>query len=479
MKNVDEDLAEFCVNFAQKNGASYSECRFISTSEDGYILKNGIPESSILTTSKGVGIRVLANGGLSFLSINKLDDRKNIKSKIKEAIRLAKASSKTLKEPISLSKEKIIKDSWQLKPKIKFENIDPKEKMDYLIDIEKELKDIRNKLPSRLFQLSTSTEEKYFVSSEGAKIYSKIPRLGIFYSVLAAVGGKTEQRYYPAGESGGWEILKKWDFIKRISEESRNLIKIIKEAKSLQRENLDVVLSPELVGIAMHESCGHPSEADRIMGREGAQAGESYLNKEWLGKRIGSDAVTVVDDPKIKNSWGFYEYDDEGVPATRRFLIKDGLINDFLQNRETAVKFNKPSNAAARASAFDREPLIRMSTTFMLPGNFSFEEILEGIKKGVYIKTYTEWNIDDRRWNQKYVGSEAYLIENGELKGLAKRPVLEITTKGFFSSVDACSKEKDLDFIGGSCGKGDPMQGVPVWMGGPFIRLRGIQMSSG
>jgi TldD protein len=475
---IDKDLAEFCVNFALKNGASYSEARFVSTSEEGYILKNGIPESSVFTVSKGLGIRVLSNGGLSFLAINKFD-KENIKSKIKEAIKIAKVSSKSLKEPIELSKEKTFKDSWQVKPKIKLENVDPKEKMDYLFDVEKELKDIHSKLPSRLFQLTTDVEEKYFVNSEGTKIYSKVPRVGMFYSVIASANGNTEQRYFPTGESGGWEILKRWDFINKISREARALIKILNEAKSLPKENLDVVLSPELVGIAMHESSGHPAEADRIMGREGAQAGESYLTKEWLGKRIGSDVVTVVDDPTTKNSWGFYEYDDEGVKAQRRFLIKDGIINDFLHNRETAVKFNKQSNASARASAFDREPVIRMSTTFMLPGDFTFEELLEDIKKGVFIKTYTEWNIDDKRWNERYVGCEAYLIENGELKGLVRRPVLEITTQGFFSSVDACGKKEYLDFIGGTCGKCDPMQAVPVWMGGPFVRLRNIPVSSG
>lgn len=470
-----KDLAEFCVEFAQKNGANYSEARFVSVSEEEYILKNGVPESPIFTTTKGIGIRVLVDGGLSFLSINKFD-KEEIKSRIKEAIKMAKVSSKLLNEPIRLSEEKIFKKKWEVKQKIKLVNIDPRRKIDYLFDAEKELKDIHSKLPSRFFQLTSSIEEKYFVNSEGTKIYSKIPRVGISYSLVASANGNTEQRYFSIGESGGWEIIKKHDFISKISEESRNLIKILNEAKSLQKENLDVVLSPELVGIAMHESCGHPSEADRILGREGAQAGESYLTKQWLGKRIGSNAVTVADDPTVKNSWGYYKYDDEGVKAKKRFLIKNGIINDFLHNRETAVKFNTKSNGSARASSFDREPLIRMSTTFMLPGDFTFEELLEDIKKGVFIKSYTEWNIDDKRWNERYVGCEAYLIENGELKNLVRRPVLEITTKGFFSSVDACSK--DLEFISGSCGKGEPMQSLPVWMGGPYIRLRNILIGS-
>ena len=204
--------------------------------------------------------------------------------------------------------------------------------------------------------------------------------------------------------------------------------------------------------------------------------GETYLTKEWLGKRIGSDVVTVVDDPTIENSYGFYKYDDEGVKAQRRVLIKNGIINDFLHNRWTAEVFGMKSNGASRAGRFDREPIVRMSTTFMLPGDSSFEELLEDIKKGVFIKSYTEWNIDDKRWNAKYVGNEAYLIENGELKHLVRRPVLEITTQSFYSSVDALGKK--VEFISGTCGKNEPMDPVPVWMGGPFARLRSIPIGS-
>ncbi|MBI4010182.1 MAG: TldD/PmbA family protein [Candidatus Aenigmarchaeota archaeon] len=472
---VDKDLIHFCVDSALKSGASYSEARLVSTTEEGYILKNGTPESSVFAESSGIGIRVIVDGALGFLAINKLD-KKEIASKVKEVIKIAKVSSRSLKVPIKLSKEKAYKDNWEVKAKIKFEDVSPEEKMKYLFDIEKNLSEIKNKLPSRFFQLATANTEKYYVNSDGAEIQAKLPQIFMYYSIIAMENGDTEQRYYPLGESGGWEILERRNLIGKIKEETTALLKILKQAKKLPKENIDVLLSPELVGIAMHESCGHPGEADRSLGREGAQAGETYLTKEWLGKRIGSDVVTVVDDPTLENSYGFYEYDDEGVKAQRRVLIKNGIINDFLHNRWTASVFGKKSNGAARAGRFDREPIVRMSTTFMLPGDFSFEELIEDIKKGVFIKSYTEWNIDDKRWNAKYVGNEAYLIENGELKHLVRRPVLEITTQSFYSSVDALGKK--VEFISGTCGKNEPMDPAPVWMGGPFARLRKIPIGS-
>jgi len=471
---VDKDLAKFCISFALKNGANFAEARIVSSTSDSFTLKNGIPVVSQFLEDSGIGIRVLVNGAMSFVTLNNFD-RDFLKEKIKKAIKFATSSANTKKDKTEFEGFKFAKAKWEVKAKKKVEDVSPKEKMDVLFDIEKNLKDMKSKVPSRFLQLSTDMSETFYANSEGSEISSRIPRMMLYYSILVSEGNQSEQRYFQFGESGGWEMIRKWNAEEKIREEAKVLLNLIRKTKSFITENMDVVLSPELVGIAMHESCGHPYEADRILGREGAQAGESFVKEEFLGTRIGSDVVTVVDDPLIPNNFGYYEYDDEGVKARRRFLIKDGLINEFLHNRETAAKMRTESNAAARASSYNREPIVRMSNTFMLPGNYRFDELIEGVKKGIYIKSFTEWNIDDKRWNQKYVGSESYLIENGELKGLVKRPVLEITTKDFFSAVDACGN--DIGYVPGTCGKGDPMQGIPVWMGGPHIRLRNVVVS--
>jgi len=238
-----------------------------------------------------------------------------------------------------------------------------------------------------------------------------------------------------------------------------------------------MILGSEVTGIICHESCGHPQEADRILGREAAQAGESYIKPGMLGQRIGSEHVTVIDDPTLPNSYGFYQYDDEGVKAHPRTLIKEGIITELLHNRETAAELQVSSNAASRSSAYDREPIIRMANTYMKPEDHSLEELVEGVGYGVYMKSFMEWNIDDRRYNQRYVGLESYLIENGEISTPIRNPVLEITTPGLYGSVDAVGKE--LEFSAATCGKGDPMQGAPVWTGGPPIRVRKIRLGGG
>ena len=180
----------------------------------------------------------------------------------------------------------------------------------------------------------------------------------------------------------------------------------------------------------------------------------------------------MIDDPTIPGSSGFYLYDEEGVSARPRYLYKEGIINEHLHNRWSAKLYGVESNAAARSMDYTSEPIIRMANTYLKPGDYKFDEMIEGIRHGVYIKSYMEWNIDDVRWSQRYVGLEAYLIENGELKGFVRNPALEITTKAFYSSIDAA--DSNLEFYAGTCGKGEPMQGVPVWFGGPNVRLRNI-----
>ena len=273
--------------------------------------------------------------------------------------------------------------------------------------------------------------------------------------------------------SDGYEIFDRWDILSLLPEEEKALREIVKAKKSPEG-TYDLIVGPEVAGIIAHESCGHPSEADRILGREAAEAGESFINPSKVGEGIGSEIVNVLDDSTVPHCFGYYKYDEEGIPARRRYLYKDGKINEFLHNRESAGKLGTKSNGAARSSWWNREPIVRMSTTFFEPGDYSKEELFEDVKEGIYMKSFTEWNIDDVRYNQKYVGREAYLIKNGEIVAPVRRPVLEITTPGFYSRIDAIAK--DLEFFAGTCGKGDPMQGVDVWMGGPHLRLREIKL---
>lgn len=471
------ELAEFTIQHATKLGATYAEARLQTDIEHVYLLKQGNPEMAGLARAKGLGIRVLANGGLGFTAINR-PDKALVKKRVKEAVGMAKASTKVKAKPIQFSAESVVEKKWEVKPRIPFEDISVEEKIQLLIDIDKAvstLKEVKVSVPYRMLELVESYTEKHFINSEGTTISSKIPRILFFGFLTAHEKAKgTEQDVIQKGESRGWEAVREWKLIDHARQRAETLGKILKTATKPPKGKIDLILGNQVVGLMVHESTGHPYEADRILGREAAQAGESFITKDMIGKRIGSKTVTIVDDPTLKNSYGHYLYDEEGIPAKRRFLMKQGIITEFLHNRETAEKMQITSNAAARASRFDREPIIRMANTFMLPGNHTFNELLEDIHLGLFMKTFGEWNIDDRRYSMRFTGRECYLIKSGKLKEMVRHPTLEITTPGFYGSIDAL--DKSLEFEAATCGKGDPAQGMPVWHGGPNARLRGVRL---
>jgi len=473
-----EELTEFAVNHAESLGAEYAEARFQRDVQESIILKNGVPEAVVLEENRGIGIRVLVNGALGFASTNRLRKR-DVKVSLIKAYKMACAAKKMLRREISMDESKLGTATVEVKTRIDFDSIDVESKVELLRETYRQVveaaKNKRVKVPGCLLTLDTWKTEKLLVTSDGAYVRSFTPRAAVFTLITMFHPQRgTVQRSFDLGGTGGWEIVENWDLPTLFKEEAQTLSEILLYAEKRPSGKTDVVLGPEVVGLICHESSGHPSEADRILGREAAQAGETYLKADSIGLRVGSSLVNVVDDPTIEGSFGFYRYDEEGVEARKRVLIKEGVINEFLHNRETASIFKLRSNGSSRAVAFNREPIVRMANTYLEPGDYSKEELIEEIKEGIYIKNFMEWNIDDRRFNQRYVGLEAYRIENGELKERVRNPILEVTTVGLWSSVDAVGK--DLEFQAAYCGKGDPIQGIPVWTGGPHIRLRNVTL---
>ncbi len=463
-----EEYADFALKFLKKNDVQYGEVRLEEHEEEGLILKNGTVEVSGFDHSMGIGIRFLLNNSLGFVSINKFE-KNSIKENITKAIKLVRKGNK-LSEEVNLSEEPVYKRKYKLNQKIKLEDVSLKNKIRLLQETDSNIK----KAIGRYLSFSSDVARKYFLTTEGAKIISEIPRVNFTYFLTLNLNGKSAQKYWQFCNSGGYEYVKKWNLPKLMLEEYKAIEKNLKFAKKPPKEKIDVVVGPEVTGIMVHESVGHPFEADRILGREAAQAGESFVHKDMLGNQIGSEIVNVVDDPLLDNSAGHYLYDDEGVKARRRFLVKDGKINEFLHNRETAAEMNIKSNGAARAEDYDKEAIVRMANTFLLPGDYSEEELIEDIKLGVYIRDFTEWNIDDKRFQQKYVGSDAYLVKNGKIRNPVLKPVLELTTPTLWSSIDAIGK--NIEYHTGTCGKSEPMQGVPAWLGGPSIRIRNVRL---
>lgn len=473
-----KDLADFAIDKGASKGANYVEARLVESRDESYTSRNGVILAAGNMTSTGIAIRVLVDGGMGFCSTAKLN-KKAIGNAIQEAIKLAKASKR--KTPITFSEEKTVQTTWKTPVKRKFEDVSVEEKQKFMIDLDKKLnKEFRLKLPTRTLLLDLYSDHKYIVNSEKAKVESENSIITVHTFNTAKSKRESEQRMQGRGGTGGWEWIEEKNIADIIFKDNVALVKTARNAIKMDLRKVDVVVSGEVSGIMAHENVGHPSEADRILGREGAQAGESFyldlLNNGKLGEiKMGNEVVSIIDDPTIPGNSGFYLFDDECVKARPRYLIKEGKLNELLLNREYANRYGVKSNAAARALNYKSEPIIRMANTFFAPGDFTSEELFEDIKEGIFMKSFTEWNIDDRRFQSKYVGLEVYLIKNGRLTDtMIRRPTLELTTFGILGSVDAVSNEFDAPH--GMCGKGDPMQGVPVWLGGPHVRMRDIRL---
>ncbi|MDG6939412.1 MAG: TldD/PmbA family protein [Nitrososphaerota archaeon] len=473
----DKDAADHALAVALREGADYAEARLHRNVDTVASLKNGEAEPPGHGESYGLGMRVMCGGALAFGATNRLG-REGAAALAASLVRNARSAAALFGKKVAMSPEDSYMAKWGVPEKERMEDVDAGRLLSALKDLEGEVLSAagEGKMPFRLYFLATGVEEKYFTSTQGTRIESRVPRLAFSGVLTGRDSGMVVQRRVQTGGSGGWEVFEGLGIRERLKSEAGTVARILSSASKFMGGEMDVIVGPEVAGIMAHESVGHPGEADRIMGREAAQAGESYLSSSDLGRQVGNGQAMVSDDPTVPGSSGFYLYDDEGVPARKRSLIDGGRIGEFLQNRETAADFDTRSNGAARADSYDREPIVRMANTFVEPGDMALEEMISGVKEGVLLKNFMEWNIDDKRFNQRYVGHEAYKIEKGELKGLVRNPVLEITTTKLWGSIGGRSRE--LAFDAATCGKGDPMQGIPVWHGGPHMLLNGVRVGA-
>ncbi len=445
--------------------SKYCEVRYMESSSIKSAMRNSEFMGEERSSEEGIAIRMLNNSiSMGYISSNESDKVKTIIDQLEKRSKLPGRNK--------LDDSGGVIDKWEATGKRKVDDFDESERLDLLKTNDSTMKE--HEVSVRLNVFFHRKTDGIFMNSTGSQIDSDFSRIGYFMIGGYKNGENFEQIYRQFGTTGGIDAFESLKVNQNIEDSTKNLSKI-SASKATKPGIYDVVIGPEIAGIVAHESCGHPTEWDRIIGREGSLAGESFLTGKPLPFKIGSEVVSVIDDPTIRGSYGFYKYDDEGIKSRKRYLYKNGMTSEFIQSRESASRMGVAPNGGGRTSSWDREPLARMSTTYIEPGEFQFGELVEGIKDGIFIKTYTEWNIDDIRFNEKYVGSEAYLIKNGKLGELVKRPAIEINTVKFYSSVDAISNE--LEFSAGTCGKGDPEQGVDTWMGGPSVRLRKIRIT--
>jgi TldD protein len=230
--------------------------------------------------------------------------------------------------------------------------------------------------------------------------------------------------------------------------------------------------------LQIHESCGHPTELDRVFGTEAAFAGRSFLTTEKRNQlRYGSDIVNLTADSVRPTGLGTFGWDDEGVPASSCPLVRNGLFEGYLMSRETAATLGLSSNGCMRAEGWNRIPLIRMTNVSLEPGNWNLDDIIADTDDGIWMETNRSWSIDDMRLNFQFGTEIGYEIKNGKRGRLLRNCTYGGMTPEFWNSCDAIANANHWKIWGTpNCGKGEPMQMMGTGHGASPARFRNVRI---
>jgi len=463
----NEDLASKAIDHALSLGASYADARFEFRTDKGLLIENGSIEHFASQLESGIGLRVIVDGAWGFYAFANPKDLEDVRVAAEQAFKLAKSSSANVKRKAVLADTKAHTDTVDFGFKK-----DPRNAMNELVQIAKDCDKIIRSAGKRIHRSSVSIGygyvEKMFMSSDGARIQQRYIDTITNMSATAHESGLTQNVSATEGGRGGIEMITEHVDVREKAEEIAEKAVQLIDAKPAKEQKARVVMNPDFVALLTHEILGHPSEADRVLGYEMAWAGGAW----WAGKigqKIGSDALNVSDDPTIEHSLGHYRYDDEGVRAKEKVLIKNGVLVDHMHSRETASKFNVEPNAGMRATGYEFMPLIRMACTYINAGNWNYEEMIKEVDDGFLICNMKVPSIDMLRYNWSISCQYAYTIKKGEVKDLLRDVIVMGIAPEFFGSIDVCSKDFEIRPVL-NCGKGDPMQTMRMGNGGPYVR---------
>jgi TldD protein len=477
-----KDLTSTALEICSNEGATYADIRIVSVRSEDIAVKNGNILNLAQKITKGFGIRAIADGGWGFAGSYEAT-KEHIRDAARLAVRIAKASATTRKDPVKLVDEKPAEDSYETRTgKNPFE-VPMEDKLDILMEADRRLGAHSDDIKMRRADYWARQEDKMFASLEGAFIKQKIVLCGGGISCVAVVPGIPPQtRSYPGSFRGdfatkGYEYFEGHNLVDNAEKTAAEAIALT-EAPACPSEVTTLLLDGHQLMLQIHESTGHPTELDRALGTEAAFAGTSFMTPDQLGKlQYGSEHVTLVSDCTLEGGLGTYGYDDEGVKAKRVELVKEGLFVGYQSSRETAAQLGlKESSAGMRADRPQRIPLIRMTNINLEPNGWKRDEIVEDTKKGVLMSINKSWSIDDKRINFQFGTEVAWEIVNGELGQLYRNPTYTGITPEFWGGMDASSKDDWKLWGTPNCGKGQPLQVMYVGHGCGTARFNNVRI---
>lgn len=459
----------------------YADVRYTATHQQHVKVRNGEVDHLASTVERAVGVRVLVGNGWGFAASTDIRPD-SLERTARRALEVAAASNIAATNDVVLSDVQPYVARWDSPYTIDPWSISMQKKIEHLLDATEPMRS-DPRIHQVSGEISCYRQEKTFASTMGSFIEQSTTQMGGGIEAVAIGDGEFQRRTYPNPFGGdyqaeGWEFIERLDLRKKAAQVRDEALALLSAPKA-PAGRFDLIVSSAQLALQVHESCGHPTELDRALGLEISLAGGSFLQPSMLGNfRYGSDIVHIVADATVPGSIGSFAFDDDGVPAQRFDLVRDGMFVDYLTGRDTAPVLGRSSNGTVRAESAARIPIIRMTNINLEPGTTPLSDIIADTKHGILVETNKSWSIDDLRLNFQFGCEVAYEIENGRIGRLLRNPVYAGTTPEFWRSCDAVADQDSWQIWGlPNCGKGDPMQTMRVAHGAPAARFRSVQMA--
>jgi len=409
---------------------------------------------------QGFGFRALKKGawGFAVTSTLKLDA---IQKAIDKASILAQLASDRVKESFRISEQKSQDATVDLGiSEGEDEEIDAK--ISRVLEVNQKTK----QMDSRIHNVETTFVEKNIVqwvgNSFGTLICTKVPSFRFFNFVYAREGNILQEGFKAEGFIGKWGEVKEWDTF--CTEPVEDVVRLL-SARPAPSGSFTIIMDPKLTGTFIHEAFGHASEADSIVAKASVLEGR-------VGEQIAAPTVSIVDDATLRNTFGYLPYDDEGTPGQRTVIVEKGILANYLTDLESSSRLGLHPTGNGRAENSQFMPQVRMSTTMLLPGDFSEEELISEVKHGILAIDWRYGYTDPVKGEFQFKTKGGYLIENGEKKEFIRDVALSGQILESLKNITGISK--DLLYDPGICGKGG--QSVRVGDGSPFTRIDQVKV---
>lgn len=419
------------------------------------VSETGVEEVSVKSSSGGA-VRILDNGGLAFSSFNSLD-------KIKEVVKSTQTSAKLLgsKSKIDISRYNPVVDSV----KTNFE-IDPSYvSLEDKVNLCKEYADIlkgSEKIRSVKVRYLDAKKKKYYVNSEGSIIEMDFTYTGISLVAYAVDGTNVQRSAESIARYGGFEVVNN---LHSLAEEVSKRASDLLYAEQVVGGRYNVIIDPKLTGVFAHEAFGHLSEADHVY------SNPRLMEVMKIGRKFGPEFLNIIDDGSIEGVVGYTPYDDEGIPAQRTYLVKNGVLSGRLHSRLTSRVMDEPLSGNARAISYEFSPIVRMTNTFIDNGDTSVEELFEKLGDGLYVIDFLggQTNLEMFTFSAAY----GYKVEKGKITKLLRDITLTGNVFETLNNIVAIGNDLKIHSTMGGCGKAGQSP-LPVGDGGPHILVKDV-----